>query len=226
MIVMLAVILLACYLVGGVPFGFLIGRARGMDIRQHGSGNIGATNVWRVFGKKLGLTCFALDFLKGCLPVLAVQFLTRRADPALATWGPLVAVLGTVAGHVWTPYLRFRGGKGIATSAGAVLAVACLPVVGALLIWVLVVKLTRFVSLASISAALALPLAAMLLNQSGYGRYDKPVLLLLLAIGTLAVFRHHSNIRRLLAGTEPRTNQRPAVTTGDSKPDTTGASKS
>lgn len=211
MIVTLVGILLACYLVGGVPFGFLLGKARGVDIRQHGSGNIGATNAWRVLGRTCGLICFLLDFLKGWLPVLVVQQLTKNSAPPLPTWAPLVAVVGTVSGHVWTPYLRFKGGKGIATSAGALLGVACYPVLVALLVWGLVAKLTRFISLASISAALALPLAALLLNHSGHQRYEQPVLLLLLAIGALAVFRHHANIRRLMAGTEPRIGQKPAT---------------
>src|SRR5690606_11069650 len=112
---------------------------KGIDIRQHGSGNIGATNVLRTLGKPLGISCFALDFAKGLLPVLASR--SVQADSAtgaaqtVSDLLPLLVVVATVAGHIWTPYLRFKGGKGIATSAGALTAVAPLPVLCALVVW-------------------------------------------------------------------------------------------
>ena len=156
-----ALVLILAYLVGGIPFGYLIGRAKGIDIRQHGSGNIGATNVLRTLGKPLGITCFALDFAKGLLPVLASRSVQSAGATGVAQTVsdllPLLVVVATVAGHIWTPYLRFKGGKGIATSAGALTAVAPLPVLCALVVWGVTLAAGRMVGLASVCAAAALP---------------------------------------------------------------------
>ncbi len=196
-------VIVLCYLIGGIPFGLLIGRLNRLDIRAHGSGNIGATNVWRTLGRGWGLTCFALDALKGYVSVSVVQVLAEGGH--VAGWTPIVAVFAAVAGHVWSPYLKFKGGKGIATSAGALLAVAALPVLVALVVWCIVMAATRLVSLASICGAIVLPLAGIGINLlSEPNAYDRPTLGLLVLLCIVAVLRHRGNIRRLLKGTEPR----------------------
>ena len=208
-----ALVLVGAYLIGGIPFGYLIGRAKGIDIRQHGSGNIGATNVLRTLGKPLGITCFALDFAKGLVPVLVAR---QLADAGSIL--PLLVVVATVAGHIWTPYLRFKGGKGIATSAGALMAVAPLPVLCALIVWGLTLALSRMVGLASVCAAAALPLAAVGLLAAGRGSGGVPVLVLLVIIGVLAIARHRANIQRILNGTEPKIGQKKKVSHENSSP--------
>ncbi|MDP7396160.1 MAG: glycerol-3-phosphate 1-O-acyltransferase PlsY [Lentisphaeria bacterium] len=195
-------ILAACFIVGGVPFGFIIGKCHGVDIREHGSGNIGATNVLRTCGKPAGLLCFFLDALKGFGPVFAVMTYTD------ATALSISAVSGTVCGHIWTPYLRFRGGKGIATSAGALLAIAWIPVVVGLVLWIIVVTATRYVSLGSILAALSLPITGLLIGRGLPGEpLSTPIIVLLSLLAGVAIARHHSNIKRLLAGTENKLGQ-------------------
>lgn len=210
-------VLAAAYLIGSVPFGYLIGRFNGLDIRQHGSGNIGATNVLRVIGRPWGYACFVLDFLKGCLPVLAAIQLASRpeaGDGLLNGLSPLLAAAGTVAGHIWPVYLRFKGGKGVATMIGTVIPLAPLPILAAVAGWLLTFKLSRYVSLASIVAAALLPLAAAALVFTRAGGFkpfpllkpalEQPGLLLLAALGVLVIVKHHANIRRLLNGTENR----------------------
>src|SRR5271156_180934 len=143
------VTLLIAYLVGAIPFGYLVARWRGVDILHQGSGNIGATNVGRVLGRRFGILVFVLDFAKGALPVLAAQ----TVGPG---WLPVTAGLAAFLGHLFPVYLRFRGGKGVATSAGVVAVLLPWPALGAVLTWVAVVCSTRYVSLASLVAALAL----------------------------------------------------------------------
>ncbi len=205
--------LAGAYLIGAIPFGYLIGRFNGIDIRLHGSGNIGATNVLRVVGKPWGYTCFALDFLKGSLPVIAVIRLTPQvgAEGLLNSLAPLLAAAGTVAGHIWPVYLKFKGGKGVATMVGTVLPLAPLPVLLTGAAWGLTFKLSRYVSLASLVAAALLPLSALALSLSGRRAFpllpdhlQTPGLLLLAALGALVILKHHGNIRRLLNGTENR----------------------
>jgi glycerol-3-phosphate acyltransferase PlsY len=196
-------ILVACFLVGGVPFGFIIGKCHGVDIREHGSGNIGATNVLRTCGKPAGLLCFFLDTLKGFGPVFAV---TQLTDVTAAL--TMSAVGGTVCGHIWTPYLRFRGGKGIATSAGALLAIAWIPVVVGLISWIIVVTATRYVSLGSILAAASLPITGLLIGRGLPGEpLSTPIIVLFSLLAVVAISRHHANIKRLLAGTENKLGQ-------------------
>lgn len=197
--------LLLAYLAGATPFGYLIAQAKGIDIRLHGSGNIGATNVIRVLGKRIGIPVFALDVLKGLLPVLAARLWCRHAvlDP---TWPLLLAALGTILGHNFTFWLGFKGGKGIATSAGALLAILPLALLVAVLVWLLAFYSTRYVAVASIAAGLSLPLTV--LAQRALSAPDRspslPLLAFATAIGTLAVWRHRSNIQRLRQGTENR----------------------
>ena len=198
---------LACYLLGGVPFGLLLGRLKGLDIRQHGSGNIGATNVGRVCGRGWGICCFILDGGKGLLAVLVAIGLAPRLqlEPDVAG---ITAAAGTVVGHIFSVYLKFKGGKGVATAAGAMLGLAPWAILIGLAVWLVVLAIWRYVGLASIAAAVALPLAALALNQAGRGPLlSPPVVIVLAMLATLTVVRHKSNIRRMLAGTEPKLGQ-------------------
>ncbi|HEX4845845.1 MAG TPA: glycerol-3-phosphate 1-O-acyltransferase PlsY [Geothrix sp.] len=182
---------LAAFLCGSIPFGLLLVKLAGKgDVRAHGSGNIGATNVSRVGGKALGIVTLLLDILKGFLPV----FLARQAglgDGALS----LVA-LAAVLGHVFTPWLKFQGGKGVATALGVALAFRASMVVPPLAVFLVLVLAFRYVSLGSVAAAAALP--ATLLMRGG------PVAVVLpwTALALLVIVKHHDNIRRLLKGTE------------------------
>ena len=190
------------YLIGAIPFGFVIGKLHGVDIRKVGSGNIGATNVTRTVGKTAGRVCFALDFLKGALPVLAAQLIYPELP-----WLTLVCGAATVAGHIFPVYLKFKGGKGISTAAGVALALAPLPLLGAAVIWVAVFFIWRYVSLASILAAVSLPVFAgvfMLLDWGTETARSGLTLGFLVAAAVVAVLRHKENVKRLLDGTESR----------------------
>jgi glycerol-3-phosphate acyltransferase PlsY len=211
---LLSIFLLA-YAVGATPFGYVVARWKGLDIRQHGSGNIGATNVIRVLGKKIGLPVFAMDVLKGLLPVLAAKAWCQQnhLDP---TWAMLLAALGSVLGHNFTFWLGFKGGKGIATSAGAMLAVLPIALGVAILLWIIFFFATRYVAVASIAAGLSLPLT-VLIQRALAAPPQAPALPFLgfaVVIGGLAVWRHRSNIQRLREGTEHRfipRSQRPTA---------------
>lgn len=195
------------YLVGSVPFGYLVGRARGVDIRTQGSGNIGATNVFRVLGKGYGIGVFVLDSLKGVLPVVyagALYQMTGGAAVASGAGISLLAGLAAIIGHNYTWWLGFKGGKGVATSAGALLALMPLAMVCCLIVWAGVFFLTRYVSLASIAAALALPAIVWILATIGVAAFDPFLLLFTVLLAFLAVWRHRSNIKRLMDGTEHR----------------------
>jgi acyl phosphate:glycerol-3-phosphate acyltransferase len=190
----------AFFLIGSIPTGFLIGRLRGLDIRQHGSGNIGATNVWRVMGRNWGLVAFACDFLKGFLPLYLVRTL---GFPDTGSWAVALLLvfcgLAAIVGHNYTPWLGFKGGKGIATSAG-VLAALMPPVLAvALSLWIVATLVTRTVSIGSLLAAIVLPPTAAWFYPGEWVYFGLATL-----AGGLAVWRHRSNIQRLLAGTESR----------------------
>ncbi len=186
--------LISAYLIGSVPFGYLVARTRGIDITKVGSGNIGATNVSRALGKGWALAVFLLDVGKGLGPALAGAALVPDQSRAFALAMGLAAVLG----HTASPFLRFKGGKGVATSLGALLGSAPLVGASALGAFLLVGGLSRFVSLASIGAALSLvPLGLA---------FGEPAAVVA-AYGALALFvlwRHRANIRRLREGTEPK----------------------
>ncbi len=192
-----ALTVLISYLIGAIPFGYLIARWRGVDIFQAGSGNVGATNVGRVLGWRLGILVFVLDFAKGALP-------TGAASIAGGQWLPVLAGLSAVVGHLFPIFLRFHGGKGVATGAGVVAVLLPGPALAALITWVVIVGLTRFVSLASLAAGACLCLCHLLLTPNPFSS-DNWVLscFALLAVG-LVVARHHANIKRLLHGNENR----------------------
>lgn len=193
---------LASYLTGAIPFAYIVARAKGVDIRKVGSGNVGATNVLRSVGKGWGILTFACDVLKGFVPSFAfprvvAEFLpATSAPPALA----LVCACLSVAGHIWPVYLRFRGGKGVATSAGALLGITP-PVTGAAFaVWLVVFALTRYVSAASIAAALAMAAAGWSLLR-GDGMLLPAILT---GLAAAVIWRHRGNIGRLVNGTEHR----------------------
>lgn len=199
--------LLAAYAAGATPFGYLAGRMRGIDIRDYGSGNIGATNVFRVLGKRVGIPVFILDMLKGLVPVLLARWLA--ADRGIAPeWPGIAAAVGAILGHNFTFWLGFRGGKGIATSAGVLIALLPLPLLAALLCWLVLFFTTRYVAVASIGAAVAVPATAIALHL-WRGEPGLPLAGFAAVIGTLAIWRHRSNIRRLLQGTENRFVKKP-----------------
>jgi glycerol-3-phosphate acyltransferase PlsY len=193
-------VLAAAFFLGSIPTGYLVARAKGVDIRQHGSGNIGATNVLRTLGKPLGIFVFAVDALKGFAAVWLPHFLATAPAPE---WLPVAAAVAAIVGHNYTPWLGFRGGKGIATSAGVLLALMPWAVLVIAVVWFVVFSATRYVSLASMSAAAALPVAVALLWHFGAGG-NLSLLIFALLISALAIWRHRSNIQRLRNGTEPR----------------------
>lgn len=203
------------YVAGATPFGWLAGRLRGIDLREHGSGNIGATNAVRVLGKGIGLPVFALDMLKGWLPVTAASW-WAAVQPAFtgysmaAQTAPVLAGLGAILGHTFTFWLGFKGGKGVATSAGAMLGLAPLALLAAVVVWALCLKITRYVSLASVVSGWVLPIAVGVQGWR-WGQVNLPLLVLSLLIAVLVTIRHRSNLARLAAGTEPKTGSRPAA---------------
>jgi len=193
------------YLFASVPWGLIIGKINGIDIREHGSGNIGATNVRRVLGKFWGRLCFLLDFLKGFLPVLAVKLLAVKGivdDPHLL--GIIIASAAAVCGHMWSIYIGFKGGKGVSTSAGILLAVAPLSLLVSGLAWLAVFFAFRYVSLASICAAAILPVMAVVFSSTKIQPLPATIIALLAVLAILTIVRHRSNIQRLIAGTENR----------------------
>jgi acyl-phosphate glycerol 3-phosphate acyltransferase len=199
---------LIAYLVGAIPFGYLIARWRGVDIFKAGSGNVGATNVGRVLGWRFGVLVFLLDFGKGTVPTCAATVLanlTSSPEIHLPTAAlPVLAGLSAIVGHLYPIFLRFHGGKGVATGAGVVAVLLPWPALGALIVWVVIVVLTRYVSLASLFAAVNLCLFHILLTPNPFDS-DNWVLtcFAFLAVG-LVFARHHANIKRLLHGNENR----------------------
>ena len=204
------------YLVGSVPFGLLIGRARGVDIRRHGSGNVGATNCGRVLGRNWGLLCFALDLLKGALPVLAAGWwlgVLGQVDLAPAeAIGWLGVGVAAVVGHVFPVWLKFVGGKGVATGFGVVLGLWPVMTVPALLagaIWVALVAWKRYISLGSVVAAGLLPLLLVAVAAFRGWPIDQlwPFVGVAALMALVVIVRHRSNIARLCQGSEPKLGQ-------------------
>lgn len=187
------------FLLGSVPFGQILLRGQGLDLRLIGSGNVGATNVLRVASGRLALAVFTLDAAKGAAAVWLTHVLT--AHPFL----PVVAGLAAIAGHIYPPWLGFRGGKGMATTAGVALVLAPWATAGATAVFVAIVWWTRFVSLGSLGAMVMLPPLALAT------RVPIPVVWAITAAVALVAFRHRSNIRRLLDGTERRLGQKVKV---------------
>jgi glycerol-3-phosphate acyltransferase PlsY len=211
---------LAAYLLGSIPFGFLVAKAKGIDIRSVGSGNIGATNAMRVLGKPAGIFVLILDALKGygavawIAPFVFFQFSPDRfwehpgfddiqLRSELGTRFMVLAGICAVVGHNYTCWLKFKGGKGIATTAGVYLALAPWALLIALVIFVLALLLTRYMSVGSIAGAIALPAVVWILSPQNIF-----LGIVTTALGALAIYKHKSNIRRLMAGTENRFGQK------------------
>lgn len=190
---------LASYLLGAIPTSYLVVRlVRGEDLRKFGSGNLGATNLFRVLGWKYAVPVGAFDVLKGAVPVMVL-------GPAAGA-SPLEAVLlgsGAVVGHIFSVFVKFKGGKGVATGAGVVLGLAPWAFLAALITWLVVTRLSGFVSLGSIMAALVLPPAAYLLHPE-----RRPLLWVFGSLSALIIVLHRANIARLIAGTENRFGRR------------------
>lgn len=203
-------LLLGSYLIGSISFGHLIGRLKGIDLRQHGSHNIGATNAWRVLGWRWGVSVFILDFLKGFLPLYWVmrRIGVNLADFNLGQMGLMLGVmLALVLGHTFTCFLRFRGGKGVATMAGCLVAAFPLVAGWAVLGWVVTLLFTRYVSLSSLVAGVVMVGTSTLLYVKIDGvlmpvEWMAPGMLGLILL--LVVLRHRSNIARILTRTEPK----------------------
>ena len=236
---------IAAYLVGSIPFGVLIARSKGIDIRQHGSGNVGATNVFRIVGKGFGVSCLLLDFLKGFLPVLLATNLFRVAgvSPPLSfalisnSTEPfpadqqvyvhtlqVVTALAAIMGHNYSIFLKGGGGKGIATSAGVLVALLPTVFLGALLVFGAAFYFTRYVSMGSILGAISIPVFTHLNDRLRHldgdqtlpsywesGSWNKPLMAFTVIAALLAIWRHRSNIQRILAGTEDRLESRKAT---------------
>ena len=217
-----------------MPFGLLIAKSQGVNIREHGSGNIGATNVWRTLGRKFGIPCLALDALKGLIPVLLAVNLfqiegrsVQLAMPVPEAWVTtfsashatsvqtlhiLVALLA-VLGHNYSPWVGFKGGKGIATSAGVLLGLMPVGVLILVVIFMILLFTTRYVSVASVGASCALPL--LVLYGSWHhdrlqdGSWNKPLFIFALIIAAMAAWKHRGNFKRLREGTESRFKSKP-----------------
>jgi len=186
-------VLLFAYLLGGVPFGYLLVKVvTGRDVRSEGSGNIGATNVLRTTGRLAGVTTLALDIAKGYLAVWLAGRLTQGSPLWMSA-----AALAVMAGHAFPVFLKFKGGKAVASCVGAFLCLTPLPLAAVLVVFVVTVAVTRYISLGSILAAGSLPLAVWLISHP-----PPPIVLAALAAGAFIIWRHKSNIRRLRAGNE------------------------
>ena len=202
-IVCYVVTALAAYLLGSIPTGFLVAQTRGIDIRTVGSGNIGATNTLRVLGKPAGIFVLVMDALKGWLAVVPLAFLitTFFGRPQSGTsfeTAQIIAGLCAILGHNYTCWLQFKGGKGIATSAGVLLALVPWALLIIFAVFILLLLATRYVSMGSIAAAATLPIASWITGES-------PAKIIVTgAMGMLAIYKHKENVTRLLKGTERR----------------------
>ena len=203
---MLWLLISLSFLLGSIPFGFLLGKLRGIDVREHGSGNIGSTNVFRTLGKQTGILCFFLDFCKGLIPVIIAMQLVP--DSPLGQSIEVCTALATILGHNYSPWIGFKGGKGIATTAGALLALMPVAMLLLLLVFLIVTFTTKYVSVGSIAAGISLPILTFLGSyyhgKIADGTWNKPLFIFALIAGTLAVWKHRGNIARLRAGTENR----------------------
>lgn len=190
--------LAGAYVAGAIPFGILIGKFRGVDVRTVGSKNIGATNVYRTVGKKWGLLAFACDFLKGFVPVMLAKSLS--GDQYI----PLAVGLMAVVGHMFTCFMKFKGGKGVATGFGMLAALIPLLVLTAFGLWFVTVLLSHYISLGSCLAAAFLAVAVWFPWLGCPGTGNIPLAIVVTAVSLIAIYKHKSNIRRLIDGCENR----------------------
>lgn len=188
-----ALLIFTSFLLGSIPFGYILGLLKGVDIRKHGSGNVGATNVARVLGKKYGVIVYILDFLKGFIPA----FLALKLF-GIDSWITVLVGLAAVLGHMFSPFLGFRGGKGVATASGVLFGISPLLALIVFAIWFLTFKRSGYVSLASIVAALSSIFLVGILN------YPFPVKFLVTITAVFILVKHKSNVERLMEGRELR----------------------
>ena len=200
-----AAVALASYFLGSIPAGYLAGRIAGIDIRHAGSGNIGATNVTRVLGKRYGYPVFIVDFLKGLMAVTMSILIEKRAQPLSVPTEliGIIAAISCVIGHSFPVWLSFKGGKGVATSMGALFGLMPFVALIAVAVWVITFEMTRYVSVASMTAALAVPISILILMPLKQTSWTA-LLYFSISLAALVIFRHRSNLSRLVRGTEPR----------------------
>jgi glycerol-3-phosphate acyltransferase PlsY len=212
-----AICVLGAFIAGSIPFGVLIARLQGINIQEHGSKNIGATNVGRVLGKKLGIICFILDVLKGSVPVLVVGSLAGTFGKQLDSIGTydmvlwIAVVFAALLGHMYPPWLNWKGGKGVATTFGGMVAMwplLTVPVLMAMGVWIVSLVLSKIVSLASVAAAASLPIMTIgwVYWQTGSLSiaHSWPLIGVTTLIAALVVWKHRSNIQRIALGQEPK----------------------
>ncbi len=192
----------ASYLLGALPVGLWIGLFRGIDLREHGSRNIGATNAGRVLGRPMAYLVFVLDFLKGALPVVLARWLREESTPSMS-WVVLCGVLAIV-GHIFPVYLKFRGGKGVATAAGVFAALDPVATAVAFASWYLLLRVFAMVALSSLIAAWLFPFLIVLFHRGALQGERRSILWFSLAVAVLITVSHRSNIARMLRGEEPR----------------------
>lgn len=226
-----SILIALAYLLGSIPFALLIGKSRGIDIRQHGSGNVGASNVGRVLGRRFGMLCFTLDVLKGFVPTVLAGWWCGLFAPdmrdheqaitqtQMLLW--LAVSFAAILGHTNSIFLRFKGGKGVATAFGSMVGIyphLTWPILAAMAVWLAAVKLWRIISLASMAAAISVPLWHLISVVPGDGGeetfihrvFDRwPFVVVTMLLALLVVWKHRSNIARLRAGAEARIGEPP-----------------
>jgi len=208
---MLAGLAVAAYVAGSIPFGLIVGRMKGIDVRKAGSGNIGASNVGRLLGKRFFFLVFFLDMLKGLIPMMIAAAIANRSGANSSLYAMVLLVgFATIAGHMFSIFLRFKGGKGVATSAGVILGLwpyYTLPGLVAIGTFIVVVYLTRYISVASMAAACVFPVAYVSMGtMRGWDPFGRrlPLLVFAILMAVMIVYKHRGNIARLRAGTENR----------------------
>ncbi len=197
---MIVLALLLSFFIGSIPFGVLLGKMRGVDVRSIGSGNIGATNVWRALGPTFGVLAFALDVLKGVAGPLVGRWLVPESD-----WGIALCGIAAVLGHIFSPFLGFKGGKGISTSLGALFGLVPLVALAGFGVWGVVLLFSRIISLASVAACVALPFLALAFHA------PLPSFFVGLLMSVFALIKHIPNLRRIAAKTEPKIGAKKAA---------------
>ncbi len=199
-ILIISISIVTAYVIGSIPTAYLFGRAfKGIDIRKFGSGNVGATNVYRVIGKAPGFAVLFIDGLKGFLPALIFPLLIRNFDISVSIDSYKIIVgLSVIIGHVWTVFLNFKGGKGVAATAGVLLAILPKLFLIALVVWIISLVISRYVSVSSIIASISLPIAAFICEK------PNEILSFTVFLCLASIYKHKSNIQRLLKGQEKR----------------------
>ncbi|RMD98877.1 MAG: glycerol-3-phosphate 1-O-acyltransferase [Calditrichaeota bacterium] len=211
MLVNLIVIFVAGYLLGSIPTSIIVGKiVKGIDIRQYGSGNAGATNVFRVLGWKPGVVVMLIDIGKGAVATLYASQLVFAEGLPFSVYLKILAGLAAVFGHIWTVFAGFRGGKGVGTAAGMLFALYPIAGLICLAIFLIIAFSTRYVSLASISAAISLPIVLLIMSNVFHKLVELPLMIFSFFIALLIIYTHRSNIKRLIAGTENRFGKKPA----------------